>query len=182
MKKMLLIVDPQNDFITGALAVDGAREAMDSLAEYIRATDGMYSIRVVTADSHPCDHMSFIENGGRWVSHCVAGTPGAAIWDALLKALDETSGKTVFLKKGTIRDTEEYSIFKNGYAAGVIRRIVEKEGIDTIDLCGIAGDICVLDTLTDGRKLLGKDIFNVLTDFSPSIDGGKALMNAISRQ
>ena len=32
MKKVLLIVDPQNDFITGSLAVEGAKEKKMRLA------------------------------------------------------------------------------------------------------------------------------------------------------
>ena len=35
MKSILLIVDPQNDFITGSLAVEGAKEKMMKLADYI---------------------------------------------------------------------------------------------------------------------------------------------------
>lgn len=35
MKNILLIVDPQNDFITGSLAVEGAKERMMKLASYI---------------------------------------------------------------------------------------------------------------------------------------------------
>ena len=36
MKKLLLIVDPQIDFITGTLPVGGAAEAMDALAKYVK--------------------------------------------------------------------------------------------------------------------------------------------------
>ena len=36
MKKILLIVDPQNDFITGSLAVEGTKEKMMKLADYIK--------------------------------------------------------------------------------------------------------------------------------------------------
>ena len=42
MKQILLIVDPQNDFITGSLAVEGAKEKMMKLAEYIEKENGRY--------------------------------------------------------------------------------------------------------------------------------------------
>ena len=35
MRKVLVIVDPQNDFITGSLAVEGAKEKMERLTEYL---------------------------------------------------------------------------------------------------------------------------------------------------
>lgn len=52
-RRMLLIVDPQIDFICGSLPVEGAEKAMNSLSEYIRQSDGDYTIKVVTADRHP---------------------------------------------------------------------------------------------------------------------------------
>ena len=180
MRRMLLIVDPQTDFITGTLAVDGAREAMDSLAGYIMANDGKYCVKAVTADCHPANHISFIENGGKWHAHCIDGTTGASIWRPVMSALHATSGETVLLKKGTRSDREEYSIFKNEYAARTIKDIVRRHDIEVIDLCGIAGDVCVLDTLKDGRKIFGRDMLNVLTRYSPSIDGGAALAEAIN--
>ena len=43
------------------------------------------------------------------------------------------------------------------------------------DVCGIAGDVCVLDTLKDLVAAGYKKKLHVLTDFCPSLDGGKAL-------
>ena len=42
MKSILLIVDPQNDFITGTLAVEGAKEKMMKLANYINSEHPSY--------------------------------------------------------------------------------------------------------------------------------------------
>ncbi len=180
MKRMLLIVDPQIDFIEGTLPVPGAAEAMDALARYIEANDGRYACKVVTADRHPWDHFSFKEQGGPWPMHCVHDTQGAAIWPALMRPLYTTAGDVIMLYKGERPDKEEYSIFSNPEAAERIRAIVEKEGIERIDLCGLAGDVCVHDTLRDGRALLGADMFEVLLPYSPSLDGGKRLAAALT--
>ncbi|WP_239414073.1 MULTISPECIES: hypothetical protein [unclassified Bacteroides] len=53
--------------------------------------------------------------------------------------------------------------------------------IDRIDLCGIAGDVCVLDTLKDGIKRYGTSIFHVLQEFCPSLDGGEVLGISIKK-
>ena len=53
MKKMLLVVDPQIDFINGSLPVAGAAEAMDALAEYVKTSGDEYVVRIVTSDWHP---------------------------------------------------------------------------------------------------------------------------------
>lgn len=84
MKRLLLIVDPQVDFIAGTLPVPGAEEAMDRLAEYIYESDGRYAHKIVTADRHPYDHCSFDGHGGPWPRHCVHDTVGAAVWQHLL--------------------------------------------------------------------------------------------------
>ena len=128
MKKLLLIVDPQIDFISGSLSVGGADEAMKKLGEYIGQHDGEYVLKVVTTDWHPYHHCSFKDQGGPWPAHCVQNTIGAAISEHLVAPLNETKG-----------------------------------------------DFCVLNTLKDGIALYGKEKFNVLTDFCPSLDGGKAL-------
>ena len=84
MKKMLLIVDPQVDFITGTLPVPGAAKAMDALAEYVRAHGEDYSVKVVTSDWHPYHHSSFVPEGGQWPRHCVQHSAGAALWQLMV--------------------------------------------------------------------------------------------------
>lgn len=64
MKKLLLIVDPQIDFITGTLPVAGAAEAMDALAKYVKEQGNEYTVKIVTADWHPYHHSSFADEGG----------------------------------------------------------------------------------------------------------------------
>ena len=66
MKKLLLIVDPQIDFITGTLPVAGAAEAMDALAKYVKEKGNEYTVKIVTADWHPYHHSSFADEGGVW--------------------------------------------------------------------------------------------------------------------
>ena len=119
--------------------------------------------------------MSFCDNGGEWPRHCVHDTVGAAIWPAVFDALYSTAGDCRILHKGEATDREEYSIFDSSQAAAAIQETVGRCKITDIDICGLAGDVCVLSSLRQGRELLPEVRFNVLTDFSPSIDGGTAL-------
>lgn len=177
---MLLIVDPQIDFITGSLPVPGAAEAMDSLARYIREADSRYAVKVITADRHPYNHCSFSRNGGEWPDHCIHDTVGAAIWPAVFDAAYSTAGPTTIVHKGEMAGREEYSIFANPAASAAIRSMVVEHGITDIDVCGLAGDICVLSTLRDGLKELRECRFKVLLPYSPSIDGGVKLAEFIN--
>ena len=181
MNRLLLIVDPQIDFISGSLPVPDAAAKMDSLAEYIKNNNEKYALKLVTTDWHPYDHCSFKENGGEWPKHCVHDSVGSAIYQALLDALHSTKGTVEILRKGTNKDTEEYSIFKNTESSSRIDELIKKYDIKQIDICGIAGNVCVLNTLKDGVVLYGKDMFNVLEEYSPSLDGGKALKHAVAQ-
>lgn len=180
MNRMLLIIDPQIDFITGTLPVPGAVSAMDSLGEYIRTKAADYARIVVTADRHPMCHCSFRTNGGEWPVHCVADSVGAAIWPPVMNELLVVSYKVTVFHKGENPDKDEYSIFKNLEASQRIVKLLCDENIGQIDVCGIAGDICVADTIRDGLRILGDVRLNLLVSFSPSLDGGKTIGKLIS--
>ena len=179
MKSILLIVDPQNDFITGSLAVEGAKEKMMQLASYVEQHN--YDYVYVTLDSHPQNHCSFKENGGIWPIHCVTETNGWKIPEYLSKALKDIYEPYVL--KGTHSNKEEYSIFDNdedGFRLyNQIKELARQDDV-YIDVCGIAGDYCVLETIKGLRKFMGDKYINVLTEYTASIDGGEKLMNYLN--
>ena len=175
MKKLLLIVDPQIDFITGTLPVAGAAKAMDVLATYVKEQGNEYTVKIVTADWHPYHHSSFADEGGVWPRHCVQHSVGAAIWESLLVALNESKGGFTLLYKGDSIDKDEYSIMQNKASASILARLVKALKVDQIDICGLAGDICVLNTAKDITSTFENIKLNVLESYSPSLDGGAAL-------
>ena len=170
MKKLLLIVDAQYDFINGSLPVPGAEEAMDGLSRWMNGLEPRaYDNLVLTADFHTWNHVSF----GQWPVHCVAHTHGAAIWQAVLESAYQLCPQTKVLTKGTLKTKEEYSILKNSVSRRKLLPLLDSA--EQIDVCGIAGDVCVLDTLKDLAQAGYKKKLNVLLPFCPSLDGGKAL-------
>jgi nicotinamidase/pyrazinamidase len=166
-KKMLLIIDPQNDFISGSLAVEGAKEKMDALVEFFKEEYKNYAVTVITADWHPANHCSFKENGGTWPSHCVQFTEGARIYNHLFKTI-MPSGAFI-LNKGNLEDKEEYSIMDNENSSIELLKIIETLEINEIDVCGIAGDYCVLESVKGLRNKLSDIKINLLNKFVPFI-------------
>lgn len=184
---MLIVVDPQIDFISGSLPVPGAAEAMNQLADYVKANGDDYALMVVTNDWHPYDHCSFAPNGGPWPVHCVQNSEGAATYWPLLEALYQSETETLFLQKGDLRHREEYSIVQNTGAREFFENTLDNSLLadadcqyQHVDVCGIAGDVCVLNTLRDLLPIVGVDRLRVLTRFAPSLDGGKALQAFIA--
>lgn len=180
MNKLLLVVDPQIDFISGTLAVPGAAEAMNALASYLLGRDGQYEYKVVSNDWHPINHCSFQAFDGDWPPHCIQYSMGAAIYPPLIEPLFTSKSATKVLQKGNNPKFEELSIFKNVTSTNHMSMIMKMKNIQQIDLCGIAGDVCVLETLKDGIQLFGKEKFNVLMPYVASLDGGQALTRFVT--
>ena len=178
MKNILLIVDPQNDFITGTLAVQGAKEKMLKLADYIKDFNDDYDYIFVTLDTHPVEHCSFKENGGIWPSHCVVFTNGWNMPEYLADAFNGITSLFVY-HKGDNRSKEEYSIFQNEMCGKVLTQQLQyfqEQDPDTyVDVCGIAGDYCVLETIKGLKDIINPEHISVLMDLVASIDGGEKL-------
>ncbi len=178
-KKLLLIVDPQIDFISGSLPVPGAAEAMKTLAEYVTEHGCDYAAVAVTSDWHPFEHCSFDIHGGPWPVHCLQHSAGAAIDSNLLHSLCTGAPGFKVVYKGNDPSVEEYSIFMNPESSKIVDGMVTSEGIEEIDICGLAGDVCVLNTYLDAKKRYGCLTVNVLQEYSPSLDGGSKLREAL---
>ena len=170
-KKILLAIDCQFGFLEGGkLGVDGATDIMNNLCDTIN-TKGLddYEAVVATVDWHPTDHCSFKENGGIWPTHCTQHSHDAAIYEPLLNLLSEKAKSFIILTKGTDSDHEEYSIFKNAESCEKLVNMVNRLGIEEIDVAGIAYDYCVADSVKDGLRALPNVKFNVLKNFCPAI-------------
>lgn len=182
-KKILVVVDYQYDFANpnGALYVNGGEKLHDNIMKIIPNFDGV----IFTQDWHPLEHCSFKENGGIWPVHCVANTIGAGIPVELFKV----SKDYVIYDKGTLESAEEYGAFDTSkdnftfsetYGSMFYDEPYENSCLDSVVVCGIAGDYCVVETLKNIVKEVGPEKVRVYLDGIVSIDGGTALNTYIS--
>jgi nicotinamidase/pyrazinamidase len=141
----LIVVDLQPDFMPGGpLAVAEG----DEIAAPIGHLAARFSTVVATQDWHPARHASFVEHGGPWPPHCLAGSGGAAVHAALPDEL-----VTLKLRKGTGKDVDSYSGFRDdaGQPTGLAGFLRER-GIERLYVCGLARDFCVRATAVDGAR------------------------------
>ncbi len=75
---VLVIIDIQNDFLPGgSLAVPEGDQVIPVLNGYIDRFINRQLPVFATRDWHPPDHCSFVQQGGPWPEHCIAGSKGA---------------------------------------------------------------------------------------------------------
>ena len=175
----LVIVDCQNDFITGTMSVKGAKNAVEEIKKFIKNHRKEIEKIIFTLDWHPYNHCSFKKYGGLWPSHCVKHTPGACIEPKLLKFVQSQEIDFEFCLKGEIEEVEQYGAFceievssdnfpeKKYYFDSIVTANYDTEFV----VCGIAGDYCVKSTI---QNMLDNEITpKVYCPGIVSIDGGK---------
>lgn len=156
----LVIIDCQNDFISGTMACKRGEEAVEKIVEFYNEDMNVY----YTSDFHPINHMSFKDQGGIWPAHCVEGTLGAEIHDKLHESIFPPTNENTYYK-GRHPKFEEYSGAKarNGNDQMLKDQLPEK-----VYLGGIASEYCVRQTALDLQKL-GKEVV-VLKDLLAYVD------------
>lgn len=173
-QKTLIIVDPQNDFISGTLPVPNAENVINNIIEEINS--GEYSNIIVTLDWHPVNHCSF----DKFPVHCVKHTWGSAIDKNLSKVLIDSSlngAKVLFATKGENAEEEEFGAFSFfSRSESVLDGLV---GLSSpIYICGMAGDYCVSETIRNLNNGYYVNI-TVIKDCVASLDGGTKLDSII---
>ena len=108
MKRLLIVVDYQNDFVCGSLGFDKAKELEKGILEKIA--------------EYQNDEIKYTID-----THCIKGTGGHKLYGGLADAL---KGKLCFEK--------------NTFPSLEMAKYLEGKDFDTIELCGLVSNICVL--------------------------------------
>ena len=83
--KFLIVVDMQNDFITGSLGTKEAEAILPKVLEKIRTYRPEQIF--VTQDTHPDNYLETNEGRHLPVAHCIAGSQGHALHPLVAEAL-----------------------------------------------------------------------------------------------
>jgi nicotinamidase/pyrazinamidase len=168
MKRALILVDIQNDFIPGgALAVTEG----DRVVPIANRVQGAFDLVVATQDWHPANHGSFAsQHPGKkpgdvidlngiaqvlWPDHCVQGSKGAEFHPRL-----DTTRFAKSFQKGVDPEIDSYSgFFDNGHRRGTgLAEYLRSRNITDVYIAGLATDYCVKFTSLDARTL-GLNVF-----------------------
>ena len=158
---LLLVIDVQNDFVTGSVAIADAPAIIPVINGVVRR----FAQTAFTLDWHPKNHISFASSHGRYspgdvvqapygpqalyADHCVQGEWGAELDDRL-----DLTGAVLRLHKGCRAEVDSFSAFMEndrvtttGLAAMLRERRVRR-----IFFAGLSMYGCVRHSAMDARK------------------------------
>ncbi len=129
MRKILVVVDMQNDFTDGVL---GTKEAVDIIPEAVKKIKSFDGDIFVTFDTHSENYLETAEGKKLPVPHCIKGTDGWELNKDIKNAL--CGKKYVSVQKpsfGSLRLPE------------LVKEAVGNEDF-SVELIGLCTDICVV--------------------------------------
>lgn len=140
----LLVVDVQWDFCPGGrLPVPEGNQVIPVLNDWIAAALNVGIPVYASRDWHPRNHISFIERGGPWPSHCIQDTDGAQFHPELHR-----DDRIVVVTKGTRFDRDQNSVFdETGFNTQLAYDDVRR-----LYVGGLALDVCVLASALDALE------------------------------
>ena len=129
MKRFLVVVDMQNDFVDGALGSEQAAAIVPAAVEKISSFGGDI---FVTLDTHFEDYLQTSEGKKLPVAHCIKGTNGWRLNKDIKAVLDGKDFTEV-----------EKNTFGSVNLPGLIKEAAGEEDF-SIELIGLCTDICVV--------------------------------------
>lgn len=119
--KVLVVVDMQNDFISGSLGSSDAQKIVPNVVDKVKNFDGRI---IFTRDTHDDYYLKTQEGKKLPVKHCIKETYGWQICDELKPYAKEIIDKVTF---GSID----------------LPNMIDKS-VSEIEICGLCTDICVI--------------------------------------
>ncbi|MBQ6106458.1 MAG: cysteine hydrolase [Lachnospiraceae bacterium] len=147
MKKLLIVVDMQKDFVDGALANPNAQAIVPAVTEFVKnwKDDVLF-----TRDTHTEAYMDTLEGKKLPVIHCVKGTPGWEIIDELKPFVKDVIDKPVF-------------------GSWELGERIREDGYDDVTLIGVCTGICVISNAAIVRAANPETNVKVMKDLCACI-------------
>ena len=138
MKKLLIVVDYQKDFVTGSLGFPGALALEDPIARKISEYKAAGDDILFTLDIHTKDYRATQEGQRLPIVHCVAGTPGAKLYG----------------KVGAACEPGMPCIEKPAFGSLALGDFLREHPYQQVELVGLVSYICVLSNAVIAKAAL----------------------------
>ena len=153
MKKLLIVVDYQKDFVDGTLGVPKAKDLEEGIIDKIIEFENNGDDVIFTLDTHYEDYSETIEGKNLPISHCIKGTVGHKLYGSVL----EMSLPHKVFEKETFGSSKLFDYLKeNNYS--------------TVALCGVVTNICVISNAVIAKSALPNAEIVIYKDLVASND------------
>lgn len=130
MKKTLVVVDMQNDFVTGSLGTKMAQDILPNVVDKVKKAKEEGVEIIFTKDSHNEEYLNTLEGKMLPVEHCIECTDG---WEIIPQ-----------LEDYVINDEKETNVvLKKTFGSHFLNLKIPME-VEEIELIGVCTDICVV--------------------------------------
>ena len=167
MKKVLIVVDMQNDFITGVLGTEEAKAITPKVAQYIRDHADKDTVLFFTRDTHDADYLNTQEGKKLPIPHCLKDTYGWELAPEMEEVIYDTRDKysdfdTYFPY------VSDHIIDKPTFGSIDLQNLLyvldEEDGVKEITLLGVCTDICVISNAMLAKTTLPEATVKVVAD------------------
>lgn len=136
MKRVLVVVDYQKDFVDGALGFEKAKEIEEGIYEKVNSYLSKGDKVVFTYDTHTEDYLATREGKNLPVTHCILNTEGHELYGKLSEFINNKN--TIHINKGSF-----------GISPSKMIELSEKlgENINCIEIIGVVTNICVISNV-----------------------------------
>ncbi|NFO11106.1 cysteine hydrolase [Clostridium botulinum] len=136
MKKLLVVIDYQNDFVNGALGFKKAKSLEDGIYNKVKDYLDNGDKVIFTYDTHYENYLNTREGKNLPVPHCYIGTKGHKLYGRLEEFKD-------------VKNTSHYNKEAFGIAPKDMIRLSEELGLDIeeIEFVGVVSNMCVISNV-----------------------------------
>ena len=155
MKKMLLVVDFQKDFVDGSLGFSKAVELDRKIANRIKQAKKDGEIIIFTMDTHKPDYLETQEGKTLPVEHCIEGSDGWKLYGETGKTIENPT----YVKKPTF----------GGLGLIEVLKPYENENLE-IEICGVVTNMCVISNAVICKATLPESPITINSNLCASFD------------
>lgn len=163
--KVIVIVDAQNDFITGSLGSREAEIAANNIVKFIRDYEDSDTLVLFTKDTHYENYLETAEGKALPIPHCIEFTPGWSIYKPISQEVDY--GHHGFYSYSDI-DIRMGRVLKNTFGSErlieVLKHGAETTFIEEIIFVGFCTDICITSNILMTKAALPETKITVIAD------------------
>lgn len=138
MKKLLIVVDYQNDFVCGSLGFKNAEKLEEPIAEKIKQYREQKEDILFTLDTHGENYLQTIEGTKLPVPHCLHHTPG---WN-------------LYGKIANLKAEQDKCFLKSSFGSPELFDFLRTSLYTHIELAGVVSNICVLSNAVLAKTAL----------------------------